>query len=82
MTNKKPTFDQGSLPSEDFSEKEIYQHPQPPNQGKPLDKEDKKPTGLTEKNEADKTSKEEGLNEANSAGNAGAFEGFENQGRH
>lgn len=35
---------------------------------KPIDKDDKK------------TSKEEGLNEARSAGEAGAFEGFENTG--
>jgi hypothetical protein len=64
--------------SEVFISKEIYQQKQPADTGVPLD------TGLKEddrtaknKKENEKTSKEEGLNEAISDGDAGAFEGFE-----
>ena len=67
------------LPQETFKQKEIFQHPQPADQGKPLDKEDNKDNSLHPAREHEKTSKEEGLNEVNSSGTAGAFEGFEDQ---
>lgn len=72
---KKDTFaDPNDLPqSEVFSRKEVFQHPQPADSGKPLRRPDQKHT--KDKN----TSKEAGLNEERSPGNAGAFEGFENQ---
>lgn len=66
-----------------FQQKEIYQYKQPPDTGKPLEdieEERKNPVNKTSIPEDNKTSKEEGLNEARSAGNAGAFEGFEDQG--
>lgn len=66
-----------------FERKEIYQYKQPAGTDKPLEdieEERKNPVNKTDVPEEDKTSKEEGLNEARSAGNAGAFEGFEDQG--
>lgn len=67
--------------SEVFNKKEVYQHPQPADQGLPLKPVDPKADSpvLSNKKEDRKTSKEEGLNEANSDGTAGAFEGFEDQ---
>ena len=67
--------------SEVFTRKEVFQHPQPADQGLPLrprHPKKKRPIS-TNKKEEEKTSKEEGLNEQNSSGTAGAFEGFENQ---
>lgn len=66
-----------------FQKKEIYQHKQPADRDKPLkdvEEERKNPENKTAVPQEDKASKEEGLNEAKSAGTAGAFEGFENQG--
>ena len=67
--------------SEVFTRKEVFQHPQPADQGKPLRPHNPKQRRSLSANEKEeeKTSKEEGLNEQNSAGTAGAFEGFENQ---
>ena len=66
--------------SEVFTRKEVFQHPQPADQGKPLRSHPKqKGPESANKKEEEKTSKEEGLNEQNSSGTAGAFEGFENQ---
>lgn len=60
-----------------FTEKEHYQHPQPADQGKPLD-DDGRDQDLKGK-ESNRTSKEEGLNQEKSEGEAGPFEGFEDQ---
>ena len=67
--------------SETFTHKEIFQHKQPADTGKAIEPEDEKKNPVTSSNskEEEKTSKEEGLNEQRSAGNAGAFEGFEDQ---
>ena len=75
-------IDPKDLPqSEVFREKEVFQHPQPADWGQPLKpKDDKEKPPLSENSkEAEKTSKEEGLNESMSEGNAGAFEGFEDE---
>ena len=67
--------------SEVFTRKEVFQHPQPADQGKPLkprDPKQRRPVSVNKKEE-EKTSKEEGLNEQSSPGTGGAFEGFENQ---
>jgi hypothetical protein len=78
MKKNKDKFNPSDLPADTFTKKEIYQHPQPANQGKPLNKNKQKKTGKGDM-EADKTSKLEGINEVNSKGNAGSFEGFEDQ---
>ena len=80
METSKSRIDTEKLPQENFKEKEHYQHPQPQDQGKALEKASKEkrenePTG----NEQLRSSKSEGLNEDRSAGDAGAFEGFEDQ---
>lgn len=76
-------LDPKDLPqSEVFTKKEVYQHPQPASREQPLspaDPKQKDPTATSSKEE-EKTSKGEGLNEEKSQGNAGAFEGFEDQG--
>jgi len=67
------------LPQEGFKQKEIYQHKQPQDWGKPLeddDKEKKDEEKLAGK-PSKKTQKEEGLNEEKSEADQGAFEGFE-----
>lgn len=61
-----------------FQRKEVYQHPQPAAQGKPLADSNEKKTTAGDK-DAEKTSKVEGLNEEKSEGTAGAFEGYEDQ---
>ncbi len=61
-----------------FTKKEVDQHKQPPDTGVPLHKNPKINTGLQGKT-ANRSSKEPGLNEENSTGDAGAFEGIENQ---
>jgi len=70
------------LPEENFKQKEVFQHKQPADTGRPLKEKDrghqKEETDTTGKT-AQKTQKEEGLNQANSEGNAGAFEGLEDQ---
>ena len=65
--------------NEVFTKKEHYQFPQPQDTDVPLRPEESKQKSPTADNskEEEKTSKTEGLNEANSAGDAGAFEGFE-----
>lgn len=78
--DKHSRINTSELPQENFEEKEHFQHPQPQDQGKPLEKpssekRDSQPQG----NERSRSSKEGGLNEDRSAGNAGAFEGFEDQ---
>lgn len=59
-----------------FERKEIYQHKQPADTGTPLTHPEDRSKGLPGK-EADKTSSQQGLNEARSAGDDGAFEGLE-----
>ncbi len=72
------TINPASLPEKDaFTQKEHFQHPQPADMGKPLEDADRDPT-LTGKEDL-RSSKEEGFNENKSKGNAGAFEGFEDQ---
>ena len=70
------SIDASSLPqSETFKRKEIYQHKQPADTGKAINPSDEKVDDPIA--EEEKASKEEGLNEHKSGGNAGAFEGFE-----
>ncbi|MEO6722595.1 MAG: hypothetical protein ABIN67_19650 [Ferruginibacter sp.] len=81
MEDKKKEINPADLPqSEVFKRKEVYQHPQPADSGKPLDvPENKDESHATNKGkESEKTSKEEGLNEGRSQGDAGPHEGFEN----
>ena len=69
------------LPEEVFKRREVFQHPQPAGTGKALNNDDRKNDTASEKGKtAEKTSAKEGLNEANSDGDAGAFEGFEDHG--
>jgi hypothetical protein len=77
--NKDKEIQPADLPqSEVYLNKEVYQQKQPADTGLPLDK-DLKEDNRTAKNkkEYEKTSKEAGLNESASDGDAGAFEGFE-----
>lgn len=61
-----------------FIKKEVQQQKQPADTGKPMDaEEDKKLRGKDNIKEADRSSKEEGLNEENSAGASIGFEGTE-----
>ncbi|MES2892637.1 MAG: hypothetical protein V4725_11505 [Bacteroidota bacterium] len=79
---KENDIDAKDLPqSEVFTRKEVFQHPQPADTGEALRPQDPKQTGPTaaHSKEEEKSSKEEGLNEASSPGEAGAFEGFEDQ---
>jgi len=80
--NHEKDLDPKDLPqSEVFTKKEVFQHPQPADTGKPLKPKDPKQTEptATASKEEEKTSKSEGLNEQASPGQAGAFEGFEDQ---
>jgi len=82
MDKEKKEIDPTDLPqSEVFKRKEVYQHPQPADMGKPLDTEHDA-SFVEDGKEQNKTSKEEGLNEERSPGTGGAFEGFENEGMH
>jgi len=69
--------------NETFIKKEVFQQKQPADAGKPMTGDTDKKTNedVTGNNikEEEKSSKEEGLNQARSAGDAGAFEGFEDQ---
>ena len=76
---KPADLDPKDVPQEEvFSRKEIYQHPQPADMGKPLDPPDPQPAPPSAANikEAEKTSKEQGLNEEK----VGPFGGWESQG--
>lgn len=78
------SLDPNKLPqNEVFIKKDVFQQKQPADSGKPMTAEtDKKNNeGVIGNNlkEEEKSSKEEGLNQERSAGDAGAFEGFENQ---
>lgn len=79
MSNEKDkSINPADLPEKKtFIEKEHYQHPQPADQGKPLDEEGRDPA--LKGKESNRTSKEKGLNENKSEGEAGPFEGFEDQ---
>lgn len=78
-TRKDRSINPADLPeNETFTKKEHYQHPQPADTGKPLDDDERNPS--LEGKENNRASKEEGLNEEKSRGEAGAFEGFENHG--
>ena len=81
MSNdKNRSIDPADLPEKKtFTEKEHYQHPQPAGQGAPMDEEGRDPA--LKGKESSRTSKEEGLNEKKSEGEAGPFEGFEDQGK-
>lgn len=79
-TEHNKTIDPNNLPDKDaFSKKEHYQHPQPADTGKPLNEKDT--IASLKGKQAERSSKEEGINEKNSAGDAGPFEGFEDQGK-
>lgn len=76
----KKEFSKNDLPQDEvFERKEVFQHPQPASIGKPLDDDDDKENHKYDK-EREKTSNEEGLNQARSNGDAGPFEGLENLG--
>lgn len=76
--NKDKSINPSDLPEKKtFVEKEHYQHPQPADQGKPLDEEGRDPA--LKGKESQRTSKKEGRNEEKSAGEGGSFEGFEDQ---
>jgi hypothetical protein len=78
-TNKDESINPADLPeNKTFTQKEHYQHPQPADTGKPLDSGERNP--LLKGKETARASKEEGLNEEKSTGDAGAFEGFEDHG--
>lgn len=80
MNKNNDSIDPNDLPQKEvFKQKEVYQHPQPADQGKPLNNDEKKHEPGTKGKENEKTSKEAGLNEERSPGDAGAFEGFEDQ---
>lgn len=64
--------------SQAFTNKDPNQYKRNGDIGKPIDKNEK-PNENLEGKTFDRTSKGEGLNEENSTGNGGAFEGFENQ---
>ncbi len=75
---KDKSINPADLPeSKTFTKKEHFQHPQPADQGKPLEDDERDPA--LKGKEDNRTSKEQGLNEKKSPGNAGAFEGFEDQ---
>ena len=58
-----------------FIKKEVQQQKQPADRGKPMDvEEDKKSRGVKDIKEADRSSKEEGLNEEKSAGTSLGFD--------
>ncbi|MEO6732040.1 MAG: hypothetical protein ABIN01_12550 [Ferruginibacter sp.] len=81
-SKKDSAIDTADLPQNDvFQKRDVFQHPQPADTGKPLKSpmRKKKSAKSTDTREEEKTSKEQGLNETNSQGQAGAFEGFENQ---
>jgi len=79
--DNKNAFTPGDMPQKEiFTKREIYQHPQPADTGKALNTDEKKDRKTSNEKEAERTAKEEGLNQVRSNGNAGAFEGFENQG--
>lgn len=82
MTDHNKSIDPKDLPQQTSEQKEVYQHKQPADAGQPLSNvgvEKKAEVLTTASKEFDKTKKEEGLNEQNSEGDAGAFEGFEDQ---
>jgi len=77
MQQNDKSLDPAQLPDKEaFRKKEVFQHPQPADEGRPL-KEEKKLDDSLQGKQANRSSKEEGLNEESSTGNAGAFEGFE-----
>ncbi len=77
--NKDKSINPADLPENKiFTKKEHYQYPQPADRGEPTDDEERDP--LLKGKETNRASKEEGLNEQKSAGDAGPFEGFEDQG--
>lgn len=79
-SNRDQSINPADLPeNKTFTKKEHYQHPQPADTGKPLDNDERNP--LLKGKETHRASKEEGLNEEKSAGEAGAFEGFEDHGK-
>lgn len=77
--SRNQSINPGELPEQgSFTKKEIDQHKQPPDTGVPPHQHPKINTNLQGK-QANRTSKEQGLNEENSKGDSGAFEGIENQ---
>jgi hypothetical protein len=78
-SNKDQSINPADLPeNKTFTKKELYQHPQPADMGKPLENGERDP--LLKGRESTRTSREEGLNEEKSSGDAGPFEGFEDHG--
>ena len=63
--------------SQAFTNKDPNQYKRNSDTGKPVDKNEK-PNENLEGKTFDRTSKEEGLNQAKSTGSGGAFEGLEN----
>jgi hypothetical protein len=83
MEENKKVIDPADLPqSEVFKRKEIHQHPQTADTGKPLDTSaDKKvDTSPSPGKERNKTSKEAGLNERNTSGEGSDYDTLQKQG--
>jgi len=78
--SKDRSIDPAALPESEAynNNKEVNQHKHLADMGKPVDEDEKLNDALKGKPHS-RTSKEEGLNQENSRGNEGAFEGFENQ---
>ena len=81
MNKEQKPIDPSDLPQQEvYKKQEVFQHPQPQDTGKPLnDPPQADERSDTASLEGKKTSKGAGLNEARSRGDAGAFEGFEDQ---
>ena len=77
---KNDSFNPDDLPEKGvFKRKELDQHKPPASRGKPIESPGDNESATVPGKDADKTSKEEGLNEERSTGIAGAFEGFESR---
>jgi hypothetical protein len=74
---KDKSIEPGELPqNEVFNKKEVNQHPQPADTGDALKPEQQKMDPALKGKLAERTSREEGVNEQNSDGSAGAFGEF------
>jgi hypothetical protein len=75
--SKDKTIDPNALPqNEVFNKKEVNQHPQPADTGDALKAEQQKPDPELKGKLAERTSREEGINEQQSDGSASAFGEF------
>lgn len=79
--SKDKSINPATLPENEVfnNDKEVNQHKHLADMGKPIDEDEKLNDRLKGK-PANRSKREEGLNQEKSSGTAGAFEGFENQG--